>query len=178
MRDVTLRGINLGRAVLDATKGFPFLDGALLGLVPPALRKEFSGNDTHITSMAGDFSIRSGWAETRNLAVVGDHFTATAAGRASTDMELALTSTVALDREVSQAMASSAPELRLFFDRQGRLSIPVKLTGTLPDVAVEPDLVALLKMPGVAGTAQGALDSLLGGKKGSAADLLERLLPR
>jgi len=178
VRDATLKGVNIGHAVLNATKGLPFLDGTLLALVPPGFRQHLSGNDTRIRSMTGDFSLRSGWAETRNLVVVSDLFSAAAAGRASTAMELALTATVAFDRELSQAMASSLGELRVLFDQQGRLSIPVKLRGQVPNVSVEPDLAALLRTAGVRGAAEGMLDKLLGGKKGAAGDLLDRLLPR
>ncbi len=178
VRDATLKGVNIGQAVLKTTTGLPFVDGALLTLVPPAFRKRLAGTDTRVRSLTGDFTIRSGWAETHNLVMVSDLFAATAAGRASTGMELALTATVAFDQALSQAMASSVRELRVFFDQQGRLSIPVKLSGQAPNVSVEPDLAALLKMAGVRGALEGALDKLFGGKKGSTGDLLDRLLPR
>jgi uncharacterized protein involved in outer membrane biogenesis len=177
VRDATLKGVNIGHAVLGATK-VPFIEGALLALVPAPFRKQLADKDTPIHSLTGDFSIRGGWAETRNLVAVSDLFAATAAGRASTGMELALTATVAFDRGFSQAMASSVRELRLLFDEQGRLSIPVKLTGQLPNVSVEPDLAALLKMGGLRGTLEGTLERLLGGKKNSPGNVLDRLLPR
>lgn len=172
-----IKGINLAAVVLKAAGRIPLLAGVA---DTPGYERHLSSKDTVITSLTGDFTINSGWAETRNLTVVSELFTLTGSGRASFASDLDLDATLTFNRELSQAMTARAKELRAVLAADGTLSVPLKVDGRPPHVAVRPDLERL-----IVGSSKNVLEGPVGKALGKALNgektgdkLLDRLLGR
>ena len=172
-----IKGINLAAVVLKAAGRIPLLAGVA---DTPGYERHLSSKDTVITSLTGDFTINSGWAETHNLTVVSELFTLTGSGRASFASDLDLDATLTFNRELSQAMTGRAKELRAVLAADGTLSVPLTVDGRPPHVAVRPDLERL-----IAGSTKNVLEGPVGKALGKALNgektgdkLLDRLLGR
>lgn len=176
MKHGVLKGFNLVAAVLTAAKRVPLLAGAL---DEPRSKKYFSSKDTEIESLTGDFTIHSGWAETRNLRMESEPLTLTGSGRVSFQTDVNLAATVTFNPELSQVMTGKAKELRAVLNGDGTLSIPVVVEGRPPKLDVRPDMTKLIEASTknvLEGTVGKALGKALRGDEKKGGDLLDRLL--
>jgi uncharacterized protein involved in outer membrane biogenesis len=154
MKDGVLKGFNLAAAVLQAANKIPLLAGAI---DTPKFQKHLASKDTRIESLTGDFTIASGWIETRNLKIVGELFTLAGSGRVSFQTDLDLATTITFNREISQAMIGRAKQLRPVLNDDGTLSIPAIVKGRPPNVNVQPDVERL-----IAGSTKNVLEGTVG----------------
>jgi hypothetical protein len=175
MKHGVLKGFNLAAAVLTAAKRVPLLAAAI---DEPRSKRYFSSGDTEIESLTGDFTIHSGWAETRNLRLASETLTLAGSGRVSFQSDVDLVATVTLSRELSQAMLGKAAELRPVLNDDGTLTIPLIVEGRPPNLDARPDMTRLIEastqnvLKGTVGKAVGK--ALSGGEK-TGGKLLDRL---
>ena len=160
IKDGVLKGFNLAAAVLRAANKMPMLAAAI---DTPEFQKHLTSKDTKLESLTGDFTIDSGWVETRNLKAVAELFTLVGSGRVSFQADLDLATTITFDRELSQELTGRAKELRQVLNDDGTLSIPAIVKGRPPNVNVQPDMERL-----IAGSTKNVLEGTLGKALGKA----------
>jgi uncharacterized protein involved in outer membrane biogenesis len=176
MKHGVLKGFNLAAAVLTAAKRVPLLAATLH---EPLYKKYFSSKDTEIESLTGDFTIHSGWADTRNLRLESEPLTLVGSGRVSFESDVNLVATVTLSHELSQLMIGREKELRPVLNADGTLSIPVAVEGRPPNLEARPDMTKLIEASTkniLEGTVGKALGRALSGEEKKGGDLLDRLL--
>jgi uncharacterized protein involved in outer membrane biogenesis len=176
MKHGTFKGFNLAAAVLNAAKQTPLLAAAI---DVPRFRKYFSSGNTEIESLTGDFTIRSGWAETHNLRLESEPLTLVGGGRVSFESDVNLVATVTFNPELSRVMIGKAKELRPVLNSDGTLSIPVTVKGRPPNLDAQPDLTKLIEAStknALQGTVGKALEKALSGEQKGGGNLLEKLL--
>ena len=154
MKDGMLKGFNLAAAVLQAANKIPLLAAAV---DTPKFQQHLASKDTRIESLTGDFTISSGWIETRNLKMVSELFTLVGSGRVSFQKDLDLATTITFSRELSEVLIGKAKELRSVLNDDGTLSIPVLVKGRPPNVNVQPDMERL-----IAGSTKNVLEGTVG----------------
>jgi hypothetical protein len=176
MKQGVLKGFNLATAVLTAAKRFPVLAEAV---DVPRFKKYFSSNNTEIESLAGDFTIRSGWAETHNLRLKSEPLTLVGSGRVSFQTDVDLAATVTFNPELSRVMIGRAKGLQAVLNNDGTLSIPVAIEGRPPNLDARPDMTKLIEASTknvLEGTVGKALGKALRGEEKKGGKLLDRLL--
>ncbi|HVO24503.1 MAG TPA: AsmA-like C-terminal region-containing protein [Candidatus Margulisiibacteriota bacterium] len=172
MKHGVLKGFNLAAAVLTAAKRVPLLAGGVAD--EPRFKRYFSSKDTEIESLSGDFTVHSGWAETRNLRMESEPLTLAASGRVSFASEVNLAATVTLNPELSQVMIGGAKELRPVLNDDGTLSIPVSVEGRPPNLEARPDVTKLIEAS-TRNVLKETLGKALNGGETKGGKLLDRL---
>jgi uncharacterized protein involved in outer membrane biogenesis len=141
--------------------------GKFLGNVPSA-PKGF----TNIVQLSGNFDVKNGAAQTRDLKAVTDAGTMAAAGLVNlADQSLNLHVTAVLDKALSQQVGGN--QIGGFMNTalansQGELVLPVIVTGTFQHPMVAPDVqqMAQMKLQNLVPTSK-SLGGLLGNKSGT-----------
>lgn len=169
LKDGELKEVGLVAEVMKAVKALPFLSGgSLYDSAPADERAQISAETTKIKSLTGSFSLANARASTRNLNLVSDIFTLEGAGSIGFDMSLDLTTSFIFNKDYSTKLVAKTKELKYLQDSEGRVVLPLALSGTLPKVVVLPDLEKILKLTAgeaLRDKAGKALGNLLGDKK-------------
>jgi AsmA protein len=127
---------------------------------------------TTITQLSGNFDVKDGVAQTRDLKAVTDAGTMAAAGLINlADHSLNLHVTTVLDKAMSQQVGGN--QIGGFMNtalanQQGELVVPVIVTGTFQHPVVAPDVqqIAQMKMQNLVPTSK-SLGALFGNKGGA-----------
>jgi uncharacterized protein involved in outer membrane biogenesis len=144
LRDGLLKNVNLASQILGAMNDVPVLSGALLDAVPDSIQQQLNVEQTILDSVTASFLIAGERATTDDLHMVGDLFSLDGRGAVGFDGELDLQTTVYFNSEFSAALAQSAEEIAVLYDDEGRLVVPVRITGTPPQIRAVPDVGALV----------------------------------
>lgn len=166
LQDGLLRDVNLAAKVLGAVDGIPFLSGTLLQAVPERLREQLNRNYTLLNGVDATFVVRDETLTTTDLEIDGELFDLAAKGTITFAAELDLDSVVSFNPEFSAALAETVSQIQTLFDADGRLTFPVRITGTTSNLRVFPDIKRLLKdtvKTKIEDLVRDALDDLLGG---------------
>ena len=138
--DGRLKDINLGDSVLQGITGVP----GMSAMFSPALRQKypqvFGASDTVFEKLDAKIDIRNGWANIRNLRLATQDYAIEGNGRISLDGKLDITTIMRFSESLSQDLIASVKQARYLRGRTGRIEIPVRLTGTLPNVRPIPDV--------------------------------------
>ena len=141
--DGALLGVNVPEAALERITGVP----GLAALLPPRLRTDFPGlfgqKDTRFDSLAASFRIADGRLRTQDLAVKAPDFAIDADGTIGLDLGVDLAATLTTSPALSSRLVAEVDAVKLLTNREGIVTIPFRLAGTLPGVKPQPDLPAL-----------------------------------
>jgi AsmA protein len=141
--DGALLGVNVPEAALERITGVP----GLAALLPPRLRTDFPGlfgqKDTRFDSLAASFRIADGRLRTQDLAVKAPDFAIDADGTIGLDLGVDLSATLTTSPALSSRLIAEVDTVKLLTNREGIVTIPFRLAGTLPGVKPQPDLPAL-----------------------------------
>lgn len=166
VRDGTLKGVNLVGPVIQAIRALPMLTGE--GSVPPAASTAANSPDTAFRSVSGSFIINQGVAQTNDLLVLSPLFELKGAGTISTAGAIALKTSILLEPGLSSALAGK--HSKKILDKNGRLEVPLAISGTPGKISVTPDVNRLLETAAGKALEEGAAKllgkALGGGKKG------------
>jgi hypothetical protein len=181
MNDALLKGINLPAAVLQQVKGLPFIEGSLLGQVPPSERAALERPDTAISSMSAAYSLANKVMSLRNLKVSGEFFEIIGDGSSTVSGEVDFKTEIMFTPGLSAALTSKIKELKYLLDDSGSLRFPLMIKGKAPKLSVFPQLDKLLKnaaKEAIKDKAGQVLDKLIGGSdssRGAGRDVLKGL---
>ncbi len=127
---------------------------------------------TTITQLSGNFDVKDGVAQTRDLKAVTDAGAMAAAGLINlADQSLNLHVTAVLDKALSQQVGGNQVGgfmNTVLANQQGELVVPVIVTGTFQHPVVAPDVqqMAQMKLQNIVPTSK-SLDALFGNKGGA-----------
>lgn len=159
----TLKDVNLADSSLRAVTGIP----GLSNLLPPKLRSDypqvFGVEDTVFENMDAKIDIRDGFAYFRDFRLAARDYAITGNGRLSLDNHLDLTAVMAFAESLSDRLVAAAEPMRYLRDQNGRVEIPVKLIGSLPDVKSVPDVGYIAKAASRQAVGKLLTDALGGG---------------
>lgn len=143
--DGVLKEVNLADAALKGITGIPGLSGAL----SPALRAKypqvFGAEDTVFENMDAKLDIQGGYAHFRDFRLAARDYSISGNGRYSLDNQLDMSTVMAMSRPLSDDLVRAAEPMQYLRDPEGRVEIPVKLVGPIPDVKPVPDVGYIAK---------------------------------
>jgi uncharacterized protein involved in outer membrane biogenesis len=113
-------------------------------LISPRVRNKypvlFATRNTEFSQLKGSLALRNGKIQLDNLLVAATDWVARGQGWVGLDQSLDMRTVVLLSRELSTDLIADVKGLKYLTNKEGRLEIPVALTGTLPRVTPQPDL--------------------------------------
>ncbi|HXJ33529.1 MAG TPA: AsmA-like C-terminal region-containing protein [Candidatus Eisenbacteria bacterium] len=185
IRNGTIRELNLADGVLTGVTGM----GGLVTLVPPRIRDRypdiFATDDTRFTQLSADAQIASARIHMDPFVVSAEDYTIRGKGVVTFDQHVDATATLSASERLTRDIIGAFKEASLITDDAGRIAIPFRVTGTMPNVRPRPDEEFVGRVVRKVFTAD-SVEHLLGGggdgksgdKKGSTVDRLKRGLDK
>ncbi|MFQ5682153.1 MAG: AsmA family protein [Candidatus Binatia bacterium] len=177
VREGSLKDFNLVKQVLSKVTGIPGLSNLLSLRIPLRDRAIFERKDTPFDTLEASFTVKQGQIHTNDLLIVTPEYSINGKGWVTFDKAVQWDARLAMSRVFTQDLIAEHRNVRYIADRQGRLTVPFRLTGTLPNVQAEPDLQGLTSAMS-RGLLQKGMDRFLGEgekrKKKDARDWLKR----
>lgn len=137
--DGVLVGVNLAEEILRSLTGI----SGLTGLVSDDLREKyvdiFSADDTTFEEIEASVRIADQKVTTEDAVIAARDYALRGEGSVDFDGVLDFTTTFLASRELTADVIESVGEARYIRNGDGRLEVPAKIVGILPDVRVEPD---------------------------------------
>ena len=169
VEDGAIEGINLADEMLSSVTGI----GGLSNLVPDRIRKKypevFGVDRTKFDQLSGTVRIADGKATTDDLTLAARDYTLKGRGVFELRNHADFTATLVLSEALTADIVGAVKEARYITDANGRLEIPARIAGPVPDLKPQPDTDFIVKALGRAAL-RGGIEALLGGKaKGGAA---------
>jgi hypothetical protein len=162
--------MNLPNQLLTKIDGLPFVQGSLRGRVPPEFEPLVAKPDTVIRELSSQFAIRSGVISLQEIFLASDLFFLKGSGTYALTGEVSVTAQILFTPELSRALVERVKELRVLLNPEGRMVLPIALSGKVPAVIVTPDLKGLAQNVSVDALRQ-TLGEALKNKKGLQKDL-------
>ena len=162
-----LKGINVAADVLKKADNIPFISGALYGVVPEQYKKDLESPDTPIKSLAADCRLGGAGMDCSGISVESTLFSLSASGRLNFDSSINLKASIAFAQPLSAGIGAKVKELNSILDAQGRLVIPLQISGSPSSLHITPDTNKLIELGAknvVKKEAERLIDRALGGK--------------
>jgi hypothetical protein len=164
VRDGVLHGVNIGDKVLTGVTSL----GGLVSLVPPRIRDKypaiFSVDDTPFDELSSDVRLANERIQVDAFTVAARDYAIRGKGVLTFAQQVDLTATLVASAPFTGDVIGALKEAKYLTDEQGRLSIPFRLTGQMPNVRAkaDSDFVGRVLQKAIVGE---GLDQLLGGGK-------------
>jgi len=136
----TLINLNILRETFSRLSVLPGVVDKLHARLPESSRAQLTARDTVFEDVELPLRIEQGVLRFDNLRVVTETFELAGTGHLRLDQTFSSHLTLRIDPGFSAAIVQSVNELQHLTDAQGRLELPVVIQGTLPRVAVLPDV--------------------------------------
>jgi hypothetical protein len=143
--DGTVMDVNLGKQVLGSITELPFIQGALLAYAPASFAEFVENPDTVLEEVSGSFMLKEETIFSNDMKIVSDFFAVDAKGTIGLDTNLDLDAIVRFNADFSAELADDVEGLFGLLDEDGRLVVPVKITGIPPELVTKPDMSGMLK---------------------------------
>ena len=138
-----LKDINLISRVLSRVTGLPgigsLISSSLSPRYGPILKRQYTPYDT----MTASFQIEEGRFRTRDLLLTAEDYSIRANGWIGFDSSMGWDANLFLSRPLTDELRQSHNNIRYLSDKKGRLTVPFRLTGSLPRMEPKPDLKTL-----------------------------------
>ena len=135
-----LENLNVLRELFDRLSVLPGLTERLLERLPDSYRQKLLEKDTLLEPVEFGVIAKGEEISWQGLQIASDSFEIRGSGQANLKGALLFPAEIRLDPALSGAVIRSVEEMRFLTDEQGRLTLPVLLQGTLPNVSVLPDV--------------------------------------
>jgi len=144
--DGLLKDVNFVETALGGASGVP----GMSNLLPPQLRSDypelFGVGDTVIDALRTHVQIDDGWASFREMRFGAKDYEVSGRGRVSLDGKIEVGTTLRLSNSLSDALVAQASALGYLRSGDGRVQLPVRLSGVAPHIQVSPDVDAIAKV--------------------------------
>lgn len=145
VQDGVLRGVNLPEEILRSLTGV----GGLTSLLPDDLRVKYgdvlSAEDTPFEELSASVVIGNRAVTTDDALIAARDYRLRSEGSLDFDGEMDFATTFVASEKLTGDVIQSVREVRHITNSDGRLEIPVQISGVLPDVSVEPDRAFLAR---------------------------------
>ncbi|MFQ5902441.1 MAG: AsmA family protein [Candidatus Binatia bacterium] len=160
----SLKDFNLVERVLSKVTGLPGISNLLSSRMPSRYSTIFKRRDTPFDTLAATFSVEQGRIQTEDLLLSTPDYSINGKGWIGFDKTMKWNATLIMSPQFTQELMKKHKNVRYMLDRQGRLAVPFRLKGTLPNVQAKPDLKGLVKAI-QRGLLRRGIERALGGKK-------------
>lgn len=140
-----IRDLNVLKLALSKISMIPNLVERILVNLPQKYQEALSSNDTKINRMSSSLNIQDQEVKITDALLDAEGFKVEATGSVNFQQYLNLDAWISIPQDLSQSMIKGASELELLADKSGEISIPVNISGTIPEVSVMPDLTYIAK---------------------------------
>jgi uncharacterized protein involved in outer membrane biogenesis len=140
LRNGALKDFNLAQLVLSKVTGLPGMPNLR---IPPRFAALAQRRDTPFDTLTGSFTIKQGRIYSKDLLLSTPGYSITADGSIGLDKSMKWNATLVMSPQFTQELLQEHKNVRYMLDRQGRLAIPFRLEGTLPQVQARPNMQAL-----------------------------------
>lgn len=164
IRAGSLKDFNLIERVLTRVTALPGISSLISSRIPPRYSALFQRRDTPFDTLAATFTIGQGRIHTENLLLATPEYSINGAGWIGFDKTTKWNATLVMSQQFTQDLMQEHRNVRYMLDRQGRLSVPFRLEGTIPHVQAKPDLQGLAEAI-QRGMVQRGVERALGGEK-------------
>ena len=137
--------LNLLKTVFDRLSKVPGVSDALNNDLPPGYRERLSKSYTVLEPLDFNVDIVNGEFLFPELRISSMGFQMAGTGRASLAGAVDFQAALFLDPELSRILLSSVPNMQYVANSQGLVAIPVRVTGTVQNLSVEPDMDFILQ---------------------------------
>jgi uncharacterized protein involved in outer membrane biogenesis len=154
LADGVLVNTNLLRLIFDKLgTALPGAAETFARTMPPDIGQKLAMNDTALAPAEIPFRIGNGGVVYSSFRIAGDGFEVNGSGQQGFGGDIDFRTIITLDPRVSAYLLSVYPDVAAIADSYGRLSLPVRITGTVRNVRVQPDTQYLIgRVLGVKGT--------------------------
>ncbi|MCH7549844.1 MAG: AsmA-like C-terminal domain-containing protein, partial [Candidatus Krumholzibacteriota bacterium] len=166
-----LLNVNLAREFIESVQSMPIVPAGFADKMRARNPDLFNSNETIFENLGGKLEIHDGRVEMDGLSLHSSDFDISGHGWFSFDRRVDMKTTFTLSRRLTQDIISELPAAQYLVDSNGRIAIPLNISGLATKPAVTVDTDALSRRLEDALVGQGAeelkdrLRGLLGGKK-------------
>lgn len=164
IRQGIVKDVNLVEQVLGKVTGLPGISDLLSSGLRARYRSLLQNRDTAFDKLAATFTIADKRIHTRDLLLATRDYTVKGEGWIGFDKTMRWNGELVMSSQFTQELMREHRNVRYLLDRQGKLAVPFRLEGTLPQVQPKPDaqwLAAQIQR----GLLQRGLERALGGEK-------------
>ncbi|MEE8580881.1 MAG: AsmA-like C-terminal region-containing protein [Myxococcota bacterium] len=134
-----LKDVNLAEEVFSALTGVPGLSGLLSSDLRRKHPQLFGSGDTVFEAMGGDLQIAEGRARVRNLRLAANDYSVVARGSVGLDGKVDMKATFSASDALTASLVKKLSQMQYLKGKRGRIEIPFRIGGRLPDVKLKPD---------------------------------------
>lgn len=182
IRNGALKDFNLVQLVLSKVSGLPGITDLLTAHLSPRQSAIFKRQDTPFDTLSATFTVEQGRLYSKDLLLATPDYSINGEGWIAFDKSLKWNATLVMAQQFTQELAQEHKNVRYMLDRQGRLAVPFRLEGTIPNVQAKPDLQKLAELLQRGAVTQGIERALgtekdqdeKGTKKKSTRDLIQK----
>ncbi len=145
IKDGKLVDINILKTVFDKMSMLPGLVNKLQTALPERYKQMLRQKDTILQQVTMDGVISGGAFQLNEMTVSAEGFELSGGGSVGFDQSLRLGFILGLEPELSKGMVEAVPELRFIMEDDGRIQMPVTVSGKATSPAVIPNLEYLGK---------------------------------
>jgi uncharacterized protein YhdP len=138
--DGVLRGFNPAGESLRALAGLPVLSGRKLGRLFESHPQLFGAEDTPFERIEARLEVAGGEARLRDGRLVAPDYAVRGQGRYAFGGRLHSSAVMAFSKPLSDEIVDAEKKLRLLRSPDGRVELPVVISGVPGDLSVQPDL--------------------------------------
>jgi uncharacterized protein involved in outer membrane biogenesis len=142
--DGALLDFNLADAALSAT-GIPGMKNFISAQVRKKYPETFESKDTKFKQLKARFDVAGGRVNVKDLRVMAADYSMQGDGWVDFERRVEFRSSLILSQRLSADLAQSAREIKFLFNEQSQFSMPLTVSGTLPNVKTRPDANYLAK---------------------------------
>jgi hypothetical protein len=153
LTDGVLTNLNIMRMIFDKLAvSLPGAREAFAQSMPPQISQLLSLPDTHLSPTDINFTFGNGGIAYANFRIAGDGFEIYGSGQQGFGGDIDFKTTIVLDAQISSYIVYCCPDASALADSSGRLVMPVRISGTIRNIRIEPDTNYLIrKVLGVKG---------------------------
>ncbi|MBI2360425.1 MAG: DUF748 domain-containing protein [Deltaproteobacteria bacterium] len=159
-----LKDVNLVERVLGKVAGLPGISDLLSSALRARHRSLLQSRDTAFDKLAATFIVADKRIHTRNLLIVTPDYTVRGEGSIGFDRTIRWSGELVMSPQFTQELVREHRNARYLLDRQGKLAVPFRLEGTLPQVQAKPDTQWLAERI-QRGLVQRGMERALGGER-------------
>ena len=165
VRDGSLKDFNLVQEVLSKITGLPGISSLISSRLPSRYRIIFDRKDTPFDTMEASFTVEKGRIRSDDLLLATPDYSIDGKGWIGFDKTMKWDANLVMSSQFTKELMEEHRNVRYMVDRRGRLSVPFRLEGTLPNVRPKPDIRALTQRI-TSGLMKKGMERFLGKRKG------------
>ncbi len=145
IRKGSLKDFNLVDSVLSGVGGLPTISKLLLPNTSTRLNSILQQRDTPFDTLTATFTVEKGRFQTEDLFLTTSDYDISGEGWVGFDKTTKWDANLIMSSEITEILLQEHKNVRYLLDRNGRLTIPLRIEGVLPNIQAKPNLRRLAR---------------------------------